>query len=63
MLSMCALSEAAVSALPDNQLLAFAAQGTIAGSLDIAARLRVVADFGTRPVYAVEITLHSTGVP
>lgn len=57
MLSLGAISETAISALPDGDALAWAASGMLAAEMNIAARLGIVSDFGMRPLFAVEITL------
>lgn len=57
MLALAALSEASTSSLPDSYALVFTAGGTVEGFLDYAARLRLVTEFGDRPIFAVEITL------
>jgi hypothetical protein len=60
MLSTAAISEAAISALPDRSLLTFAATATLEGSMVVFARLKLVSEFGERPIFATEIETMQT---
>lgn len=57
MLARSALSEAAISAMPNRDSLRFAMRGEVEGIMEVHARLTIIADYGDGAIFAVEITI------